>query len=394
MIDREFSNLPHPASEDEDKPAFEEVDSFELRRDEKLPDEKFVFGNYTPDIIPQAKDESVEEYISRFAKTVVTHAQRDLHLFPNEDFIVSGIKKTYVEILFDVKFKQEVNSLLDYLISLDKGKSNAIQSLRSVRVAKSMILGDVGYSPGYPDMVDINHNFFESKIPGGGVVSKDRKFLYEAFHCNPLVDNRSYASTLFLIPDPSNENAHEYLRHKVDGKKLLILGGGDSLMDILTEDTLNPRAVVNIDPFLLSEDRSKNTKSIYHSVTMEAEDPGLSDEVKKIVPDAFDEVWSLYSVPFYTKTAEGMHNLVNNIATQLAPGGSWRIYPYGFPVFGDETEHETDLRIKAFQDEVISLLDSGKFNVQVVKLREELGYRTMIITKKPKAEFEESLESL
>lgn len=151
-------------------------------------------------------------------------------------------------------------------------------------------------------------------------------------------------------------------------KKLILLGGGNSVNDLIKESNFNLSSVINIDPFLKSESLYKNKKGNYQSLPIGAE----QKELEKIEIPLADEIWATWSVPLYLEQAEDIKQLFKNIDHLLAPGGILRIYPISLLNFR-EKEEEVFNQIDSFKDRksawfqvVEELVKSEKYNLNII----------------------------
>jgi len=140
-------------------------------------------------------------------------------------------------------------------------------------------------------------------------------------------DSFPYSLSLFEVTNINSPEAKEYLKRKLDNKKICLLGGGKSMQDLIESDLVKPEIVVNIDPFLDKEGINRNTNNNYRSLEVKADDPDLPDRLNKEGLSMFDEIWASYSVPFYNTNKEQIDNLFNNIDKILSEGGNCRITP-------------------------------------------------------------------
>ncbi len=166
-------------------------------------------------------------------------------------------------------------------------------------------------------------------------------------------DSFPYSLSLFEVTNINSPEAKEYLKRKLDNKKICLLGGGKSMQDLIESDLVNPEIVVNVDPFLDKEEINKNIKNNYRSLEIRANDPGLSDVLSKEGLDTFDEIWASYSVPFYNTTKEQIDNLFDNIDKILSEGGNCRITPLNTQ--NEECVVEINIKLKEMNDK-------GKYN--------------------------------
>lgn len=161
-------------------------------------------------------------------------------------------------------------------------------------------------------------------------------------------DSFPYSLSLFEVTNINSSEAKQYLKRKLDNKKICLLGGGKSMQDLIESDLVKPEIIVNVDPFLDKEEISKNIKNNYRSLEMRANDPDLADILKKEGLDTFDEIWASYSVPFYNTTKEQIDNLFNNIDKILSEGGNCRITPLNTQ--NEECVAEINRKLKEMND--------------------------------------------
>ena len=190
-------------------------------------------------------------------------------------------------------------------------------------------------------------------------------------------DNTPYAHSLFRLGLESAE-ADAYLARKLEGKRIVLLGGGNSLDDLLHAKDIHPAEVVNVDPFITQEKLERNDGTPYRSVPFRAEDPGLVEALRSEGVGEADEVWSSYSVPYYLDSAEDIAGLFANVRGLLAEDGSARITPLKLQsVEGNQEQFES--ASEQILAEVSSLLDDAGYNAYVVG-------ETLVIEKLPDAE--------
>jgi hypothetical protein len=99
-------------------------------------------------------------------------------------------------------------------------------------------------------------------------------------------------------------------------KKILLVGGGNSpiFTDLLGRGYW-PKSVTNVDPYASPQNDSTQ---ILH----------LEDFLEyHIFPDSFDEIWALYSLPFWLDDVKKTDTFLAHALLGLAPKGSFRIYP-------------------------------------------------------------------
>lgn len=174
-------------------------------------------------------------------------------------------------------------------------------------------------------------------------------------------DNIPYSHSLFGVGSNSPK-ARDYLKSLTKDKTVYLLGGGDSVEDLISSHLEAPARVVNIDPYLQSESVLKGKKGNYESFGVKAEDSlGVRAALgQKQIPKA-DEIWASYSVPFYLDSSEQIRGLFSTIRQSLAENGVARITPIvmqegAFPVGKAE-----------FMQQIRDLADSPEFNVYVAE---------------------------
>ena len=177
-------------------------------------------------------------------------------------------------------------------------------------------------------------------------------------------DNIPYSHSLFGVGLETPE-AKEYLKKAVEGKTVYLLGGGDSIVDLITSDDMAPKQVVNFDPFIASEDVQKAKNKNYMSVPLLAEDSAsIGKEVERLGIEPAQEIWASYSVPFYMGKPEQIVGLFQTIKNSLAEDGVARITPIAMQ---REDEESFAALKEVFMGEVKSLTDSPNFNVYTLE---------------------------
>jgi len=211
------------------------------------------------------------------------------------------------------------------------------------------------------------------KMKSGGAKTPDLKegqrsykgFIRERVFLNSSasmhLSYQSYARLMFFV-EYSAEESMEYLKQKVVGKNIWLLGGADSVQDLLNADSeMQPASIVNIDPYIGEETATKNPYNIYLSESIDASDDQAVKEMreKNNIPLA-DEMWALYSVPYYLQKPRKIIGLFKMIIENLAPGGAARIHPI-------ETQ-KAGLFIncrKAFMKQIGLIMNMPDFNVYI-----------------------------
>jgi len=170
-------------------------------------------------------------------------------------------------------------------------------------------------------------------------------------------DNIYYSGSLFNVHSNSPE-AREYLKNKLDGKVIYLLGGGKSVNDLLQDNQINPKQIVNIDPFISEEDIEKNKKGFYRSIPERADSKNLIEKINNEKIELADEIWASYSVPFYNESVEEIDNLISNIKGLLKEGGNCRITPIS-------TQNEKAKQAMLYN--LKQIVDSKEYNIHANK---------------------------
>lgn len=125
------------------------------------------------------------------------------------------------------------------------------------------------------------------------------------------------------------------------------------------QDTqINPKQVVNIDPFISEENIERNKKGFYRSITERADSKNLMEEVNSKKIELADEIWASYSVPYYNESQEEIDNLISNIKGLLKEGGNCRITPIS-------TQNEQAKQ--AIMNNLKQVIDSKEYNIHADK---------------------------
>lgn len=192
-------------------------------------------------------------------------------------------------------------------------------------------------------------------------------------------DNIPYAMSLFGVCLKDFPAAKDYFAKQLNDKRICLLGGGESAQDLVESQEVRPSKIVNIDPYLESENIDRGLNNKYQSLPIKADDPALLEKLGNEGNDKFDEVWASYSVPFYNKTPEEIKNLFGNIQNLLAENGNCRITPL--------TAQNQEC-IDAMLGELAQIKDSKKFNLHLM-------HDTLIIHKleTPASEVQDKKES-
>ncbi|QQR76879.1 hypothetical protein IPJ63_01280 [Candidatus Nomurabacteria bacterium] len=179
---------------------------------------------------------------------------------------------------------------------------------------------------------------------------------------------RPLIESLFDLGSLNEEHKKEILKKTLDNKKIILLGGGDSINDLITESDIKPASVVNIDSFIKFEDKEKNQRKNYSSIVLGAE----SEEIKNLKIEKADEIWATWSVPMYLETAKDIENLFENIDYLLVLNGVLRIHPLYLLDFKKDG-HEMFDRAEKFENRksawikaVSNLLKTDRYNMYIM----------------------------
>jgi hypothetical protein len=115
-----------------------------------------------------------------------------------------------------------------------------------------------------------------------------------------------YKESLFFRNEEFNPN----------GKRILLIGGGSSpILTDLLELGFYPKSVTNVDPYALPQNDSRQVLQ-------------KEDFIKyEISYDSYDEIWALFSLPFWIDDIKQTNTFLANALLGLAPNGNFRIYP-------------------------------------------------------------------
>lgn len=204
------------------------------------------------------------------------------------------------------------------------------------------------------------------KIDEDGAVTydhtnQDRNFFGRA----KGIDNIPYAQSLFSVASQTPE-ALAYIKRELDGKSILLLGGGHSAEDLifgtysLSESLpIIPKSVVNADPYIKSEKIDKGRAHPYSSVSIRADDAEIMKaELQERGLGPFDEMWASFSVPYYLNTPQEIEGMFDTITANLAEGGIARIFPFSIGEEDDSMDCYEEV-----MSQIQNLMKSQDFNV-------------------------------
>jgi hypothetical protein len=110
-----------------------------------------------------------------------------------------------------------------------------------------------------------------------------------------------------------------------NGKRILLIGGGNSpILTNLLELGFWPKSVTNVDPFALPQNDSRQLLKRENFLTY------------NISYDSYDEIWALFSLPFWLDDVRQTDTLLSKALLGLAPNGNLRIYPVPLEGQGDQ----------------------------------------------------------
>jgi hypothetical protein len=110
-----------------------------------------------------------------------------------------------------------------------------------------------------------------------------------------------------------------------NGKRILLIGGGSSpILTDLLKLSFWPKSVTNVDPYALPQNDSRQMLQRENFLKY------------KIPYDSYDEIWALFSLPFWLDDIKQTDTLLANALLGLAPNGNFRVYPVPLENQGDE----------------------------------------------------------
>ncbi len=127
----------------------------------------------------------------------------------------------------------------------------------------------------------------------------------------------------FFSNIPHERRLKEYIEYlfideefNPNGKKILLVGGGGSpILTDLLEQGFRPKSVTNVDPY--ASPQNDSNQILYEE-----------DFLKhKIFYDFYDEIWALYSLPYWLDDIRQTDWFLANALLGLAPNGNLRIHP-------------------------------------------------------------------
>jgi hypothetical protein len=110
-----------------------------------------------------------------------------------------------------------------------------------------------------------------------------------------------------------------------NGKRILLIGGGSSpILTDLLELGFWPESVTNVDPYALPQDDLRQ---------MLQKEDFIKHEISY---DSYDEIWALFSLPFWLDDVKQTDMLLAKALLGLAPNGNFRIHPISLENYDNE----------------------------------------------------------
>ncbi len=311
----------------------EEINIFDLKMGKNETEFDFL-GRLSKFLIDRQEDQDNKnnpDTNKRIVKLLKKKNYQTAEVYESEDN-KEIIKKAFIEAAKSINKKEVLNN------------DSNISCLDNINISSSSrnMNWDLNENSEHEDRVD----FFSETNQG-------RSF----FPSHYKKDGIYYSGSLFNVHSNSPE-AREYLKNKLDGKVIYLLGGGKSANDLLQDNQINPKQIVNIDPFISEEDIERNKKGFYRSIPERADSKKLMEEVNNKKIELADEIWASYSVPFYNESAEEIDNLISNIKGLLKEGGNCRITPIS-------TQNEKAKQAILYN--LKQIVDSKEYNIHVDK---------------------------
>lgn len=304
--------------------------------------------------------ETAEEYLTRL----------DISLHEWSD---SNNPQTATEVSLRKKHSQSLREVTKMFLEQDERNS-----LRLIEILKLALKNDDARQSHKKDVqmtTAISQKIKKATMDAAiGTVDERRNYYGKtnqgrSFFTDGEKDSHAYARTLFGLPEPvtKTEAGKEYLHGILDNKIVYLLGGGDSINDLLQSNEYMPKNVINFDPYVASETIGKNKSRRYQSLPISAADSRITEMVGRGEIPKADEIWASYSVPFYSTSPEEIKALMSNIIESLADGGNARISPIAVQGEGFLKSNEStfDEMRQAFQMALTDLMARSDINVTI-----------------------------
>nr|MCU0680625.1 hypothetical protein [Planctomycetota bacterium] len=215
------------------------------------------------------------DFLGRLSKFLVDKQEaQNIQNNPDENHkMIKILKKKSDQI--DEVYQDKDNEKLIRLSFIEAMKSFGGRELLN-NEKNERCLNDIDISTSSRNMSwDLNENSeHEDKVGFFSKTNQERSFFPSRYR----KDGVYYSGSLFNVHSNSPE-AREYLKKKLDGKVIYLLGGGKSANDLLKDNQINPKQIVNIDPFISEENIERNEKGFYKSIPERADSKKLIEEV-------------------------------------------------------------------------------------------------------------------
>lgn len=354
---------------------------------------------------PLASDQSNEEYMVRYAERVSCEiTSEEFEKLPREKQIdglslnnlggtaTGGWLNQLYAAPINLPHIEKMFSVLNTAYSSPVESFSSEKRERMAQILQTSMGASIQAIPENPDK-----DFFER-------TNVSRPFIKSGYGDKRLgLDDTAITKVLFGIPafqfefmGQPIEGAQEYIRSKINGKKIALFGGGSSVIDLVYNYVdFQPEIIINVDPHVIHADGFTSTPNPYTRIETSAGDPELQKIIGEVGVEQVDEIWATFSVPYYCPDAKQIEDVFENAKKLLAPGGTFRIYPYDLPIIGmHDIMHGTspingdgvfeimelnDIRRKAYVKVVEDFNLDPEFNVSLINVSGMPGRATLLI---------------
>lgn len=204
---------------------------------------------------------------------------------------------------------------------------------------------------------------FETSMTRRGLftVTRERGLMYDPLAMNLLGIN------------PEDLTA---LQEAVEGKKILAIGGGESLDDMTSMRSFSPTTFLNVDPYLKKESLRRKLAPYYQSLPFDPTKKDFVHDLQTSGYGTFDEIWATYSLPQYCEDPEEVTQFFENMYEALAPDGTLRIFPL---VFYAQRSRSSPLLIAGLSAALNKLAKESDVELSVRRDTEDPGAVTLEI---------------
>jgi hypothetical protein len=125
---------------------------------------------------------------------------------------------------------------------------------------------------------------------------------------------QEYVNNLFNVPRECVDRDFDKL--PLNDKNILLIGGGVSpVLRELEQKGMHPKSVTNIDPYCAEspDPRQNHIKEDF-----------MTHDIGR---DKYDEIWALYSLPYYVDNVNQVEPFYAKSLLALTPNGKLRVYP-------------------------------------------------------------------